>query len=59
MGAVIKFAGNFTLLVKETPAEVEDAVRQAARSRTPLLRLTAQSSNERVAVNPSQICIIR
>lgn len=26
MGAVIKFAGDFTLLVKETPAEVEDAV---------------------------------
>jgi hypothetical protein len=58
MGAVIKFAGNLSLIVKEAPAEVEEAVRQAAESGTPLLHFTVQSNNERIAVNPAQICTI-
>jgi hypothetical protein len=54
--AVLKFAGDFSLHVKETPAEVEAAIREAAQSGAPLLHFTATSSDKRIAVNPVQIC---
>ena len=54
--AVLKFAGDFSLHVKETPAEVETALKEAAKSGVPLLHFTTKSSDERIAVNPVQIC---
>jgi hypothetical protein len=56
-GSVLRFGEDYALWVKQTTAEVEAAIVEAAAAGTPLLHFTLNNGTE-VAVNPTQIWIV-
>ncbi len=56
-GAVLRFGEDYALWVRQTPAEVEAAIAEAAAAGTPLLHFTLNNGTE-IAVNPGQIWIV-
>lgn len=58
-GAIIDFAGDHSIMVDETPTEVESVVKKALQTGLPPLLHFRTRYGDQVIANPAQICMIR